>query len=890
MYRIILLISFVIAFTSCLKKPDYHIDISYTGEQLRYIHAPIGGLGTGNILLNGYGGISELEIFNQAAMDELPPYMTFFTLYSKASEGDVMVRIMEGEHLNEYPNPFGKPRQQLGGIPRFKEAVFHNAYPFVRIDLIDEQIPLDVTMESWSPYIPVDPKNSSLPCAIIEWKLTNHGKISTEYSIALSMGNPLLSRDKDGNSIHEGCMISPFEDSKWKSLKFSTPEADSLLPNAGQVRVSIPHNGELSTPLYSGGWWDDAHIFWDDFSKDGKLVHRTDTLVSQNWRGDAGAMYISGVLEPGESVSIPFLFSWYIPYRQLENSQAFGNNDVEGAVMKNYYTEHFESIDQVTKYVTENMDILREKTLLFSEALITSSVPAPVLDASISNLSSLKTNLLLQDKQGNVHAFEGLGNNFGCCPGNCTHVWNYAQTMAAIFPSLERNVRETGFGNATHENGYQSFRTVFPLSDHWFKNIAADGQMGNIMRVYREWKMIGSSEWLGELWPDVKNALEFAWKGVGDLQEQFPWMENSAVPWDPNKEGMLRGDQHNTYDINFYGPNMMTGSLYLGALKACSEMALAMNEPQKSLEYKEIYKKGLKNYTELLWNGKYFIQKVEVIDGVEIPERLQSPPDEEGNVIPKYQYGEGCLSDQLLGQYLAFVSGMGYLMDTAMVQTALLSIYENNFREEMRGFENVQRIYAANDESGLVICTWPDGNKPVLPFVYADEVWTGIEYQVAASLIYAGMREEGLRVTEAVRERYSGDNRNPFGEIESGRYYARAMASWSVYQALSGYHYDGTKGTMKFAPAEDFLPIRFFWSTGTAWGTIEASRAKIELKCLHGELNIEELEFAGKFFFVFREFDLSQSCKVSYENNTLKIKFPKGLSLVEGEAFLMSLP
>lgn len=402
--------------------------------------------------------------------------------------------------------------------------------------------------------------------------------------------------------------------------------------------------------------------------------------------------------------------------------------------------------------------------------------------------------------------------------------------------------------------------------------------------------MSGSNEWLGEIWPDVKNALEFAWKGPGDLVEEYPWMKNCPVPWDPYKEGVLRGDQHNTYDINFFGPNMMTGSLYLGALKACSEMAIAMNEPQKSVEYKEIYRNGEKRYTELLWNGEYFTQEVEVIEGVEIPERLMSPPDADGNIIPKYQYGDGCLSDQLLGQYLAFVSGMGYLLDTSMVQSALLSVFQHNFREEMRDFENVQRIYAANDESGLVLCSWPDGSKPVLPFVYADEVWTGIEYQVAASLIYAGMRDEGLTIAEAVRDRYQGNNRNPFAEIESGRYYARAMSSWSVYQAMAGYHYDGIKGSMRFAPAEDVLPIRFFWSSGSGWGTVEASRAKIELKCIHGELELEELEFAGKSFFVFREFDLSEPCEVRYENKALKVKFPRGLSLKEGEAFLMSLP
>jgi len=536
------------------------------------------------------------------------------------------------------------------------------------------------------------------------------------------------------------------------------------------------------------------------------------------------------------------------------------------------------------------MDELREKTFAFSDAMVNSTVPPAVLDAAISNLASLKTNLVLRDASGNFHGYEGLGNDFGCCPGNCTHVWNYAQTMAAIFPSIERNVRYTGFTNATHWNGYQCFRTVFPLGDHWFKNVAADGQMGNIMRVYREWKMSGDNDWLGAIWPEVKLALEFAWKGPGDLPPEFAWMNNCQVPWDPGKEGVLRGDQHNTYDINFFGPNMLTGSLYLGALKACSEMAMAMNEPQLAGEYRSIYNRGREKYMELLWNGSYFVQDVELIDGVTIPDRLKSPPDDNGRILPKYQYGNGCLSDQLLGQFLAFLSGMGYLLDTNVVRTTLKSIYQHNFRKEMRDFDNVQRVYAANGEPGMVLCTWPDGDKPVLPFVYSDEVWTGVEYQVAAACIFAGLMEEGLEITEGVRARYSGNNRNPFAEIESGRYYARALASWGVYQAMAGYSWDGILKAMKFQPAEDVLPVRYFWSTGTGWGSIEISRAGIEVQCISGAVEIRSLELTGKSFFVFREFIPSHPVEVAYENLALLLTFPGNLSMKEGESFTMNIP
>lgn len=880
----------LLLFSSCFRPEDYSIDITYTGENLRFISYPLGGIGTGNILMDGYGSIREFEVFNRPAYDELPPDMTFFSLYTKSEGSPALARIMEREGLNEYPNPFGKPRQQLGGLPRFREAKLHNAYPLITMDLQDEAVPLEVKLVAWSPFIPVDHANSSLPAAIIEWKLSNPGSDPVGYSVAFSMGNPFRPGENNGAYSDNGSYASVHNQDGYGGITFNSPVSDSLRPGAGSVRVSIP--GEEIRPVFfeAEAWWDGAEQFWRDFSDDG-ILDGGSALTGTPVPGCSSAVLImQGSLAAGESVNLPFLFTWHIPVRKLEDSQSLGNEKVRGAEIRNHYSTRYKTIDEVSSYLTSNLDMLRSKTALFSTAMITSSVPVPVLDAAISNMASLKTNLLMMDGDGNLHGFEGLGNDFGCCPGNCTHVWNYAQTMAALFPSLEQNVRETGFLHSTFENGYQCFRTVFPLSDSRFRNVAADGQMGNIIRVYREWKMSGDTEWLGSLWPAVKKSLEFAWEGSGDLVNRYAWMKNGSIPWDPNREGVLRGEQHTTYDINFYGPNMLTGSLYLGALKACSEMALAMNEPQKAVEYNAIYRKGAGNYVDLLWNGAYFTQQVEVPAGFDLSEHYVSNPFGTGALSPKYQAGEGCLSDQLLGQYLAFVSGMGYLLDTTLIRTALRSVYQYNFREELRVLDNVQRIYAANDESGLLTCTWPRGDRPPVPFVYSDEVWTGIEYQAAASMIWADLVKEGLTVTEAVRKRYNGSNRNPFAEIESGRYYARALASWSVYQAMAGYNYDGTKCSMKFSPAVDQLPQRFFWSSEGGWGTLSVSRSGVELKCLHGNLKLKELVLEGKSFFVLQDHIPTHELEMIYKGEALHMNFKHELQLMEGENFKLELP
>ena len=187
------------------------------------------------------------------------------------------------------------------------------------------------------------------------------------------------------------------------------------------------------------------------------------------------------------------------------------------------------------------------------------------------------------------------------------------------------------------------------------------------------------------------------------------------------------------------------------------------------------------------------------------------------------------------------------------VRQALASVFANNFRSPVARFANVQRVYALNDDAGLLLCTWPDGDRPALPFPYSDEVWTGIEYQVAASLIYAGLFREGLGIVRAVRDRYDGLRRNPWDEEECGHHYARAMSSWALLLALSGFQYDGIGQEMSFAPAAPGGHFTGFWSCGSGWGTVKietkaghkGGARTIELKTLHGRVVLNALGVPG---------------------------------------------
>lgn len=360
-------------------------------------------------------------------------------------------------------------------------------------------------------------------------------------------------------------------------------------------------------------------------------------------------------------------------------------------------------------------------------------------------------------------------------------------------------MRRIEFVIETEPNGYMFFRTqqtfdsrfIWSWGDHDQEPEAAvDGQMGSILRAYREWLLSGDRAWLELVWPGVKRAITFA-----------------ATHWDSDRDHVLDGRQHNTYDIEFYGPNPLGSIYYLAALRAVEALAGVMEEPDLARRAREAFAAGSQRMDELLWNGEFYIQQLADVDAY------------------PYQHGRGCLSDQLLGQLHARLLGLGDLLPDGRARTAIKSVFTHNFKRDFRDHVNCQRTYVLNGESGLLLCTWPDGGRPRFPFVYSDEVWTGIEYQVAAHLIYEGWLAEGIEVVAAARGRHDGHRRNPWNEVECGHHYARSMSSWALLLALSGFHCNVAAGTIAFAPAvalaggsEEF---RCFFSAGTGWGRFE---------------------------------------------------------------------
>jgi hypothetical protein len=368
-------------------------------------------------------------------------------------------------------------------------------------------------------------------------------------------------------------------------------------------------------------------------------------------------------------------------------------------------------------------------------------------------------------------------------------------------------MRRVEFLLETAPDGRMNFRSnrIFGAKP-WEFPPAVDGQLGTIVRLYREWTFSGDDAFLAELWPAAARALEFA----------FDY-------WDTDGDLVLDGRQHTTYDVDFYGPNPLAGTLFCAALRAGAAMADHLGETERCRRYEAAAAQSAEAMDCLLWNGEYYIQLLE-----------------DGDAHP-YQHGTGCLSDQVFGQLLAHVTGLGYILPADHVRAAIASVHCHNFRHDLRNQRNFMRTYALEDEGGLVVCSWPHGGRPRRPFSYADEVWTGIEYQVAAHLIYEGLVDDGLEIVRAARMRHDGYRRSPWNEAECGNHYARSMASWGLLLAFSGFRYNAPKQAIGFAPAirGDF---QCFFSTATGWGTFsqEASGASIELR--YGSLTLRSVE------------------------------------------------
>lgn len=822
----------------------------YSGETLNRVAFPIGGIGAGMFCMEGTGAISEFSIRHQPDIFN-EPYMLAAIHVKGIKNG---TKVLEGQ-VPDW-KVFGDPKTGNGakgktyGFPRFENASFEAKFPFGKVTLKDEDIPLNVEINGWSPFIPTEEDDSSLPVGGFEYTFQNSGQAEIEATFSyhsenmMRIGIPF----EHGGRYEKGDSISGTQNGF--VLK------QSCFPDKphykGDFAIFSDDPGTVvDLCWFRGGWYDGPTSFWKD------LTNSTYKAESATKNAKGASLYIPFKLKPGEAKTIRVMMCWYVPHSDLTRGLANTGNgqakpvtaqcdpasgccpDLSDKYYEPWYAGRFKSIEEVIKYWTKNYAELKDKSALFANTFYNSSLPPVVIDAVTANLSILKSPTVLRQKDGKLWGWEGCHDDLGCCPGSCTHVWNYAQSIPHLFPGLERSMRETEFNFNQGENGHQSFRASLPIKkevSHLF-HAAADGQLGGIMKVYREWRISGNTDWMKGLYPEVRKSLDYC------IEE-----------WDPKHKGIIEEPHHNTYDIEFWGPDGMHTSIYLGALQAIIKMGAVVGED--TTFYAELYTKGKQYLEEELYNGEYFIQKITTnglrtnnpivisLKGLNTnysPEALELL-QKEG---PKYQYGDGCLSDGIIGAWFGSMSGLDDFIDPEKVKRHLIAVHQYNLRHDLTDHVNPQRpSYAVGKEGGLLLCSWPKKNELTLPFIYSNEVWTGIEYQVASHLMAIGEVEKGLDIVNKVRNRYNGKRRNPFNEYECGHWYARAMSSYGLLQGLTGVRYDAVDQTLYIdSKVGDFTS---FLSTENGFGNVGLKNGEPFIAVVFGRINIKKVVVSGK--------------------------------------------
>lgn len=550
---------------------------------------------------------------------------------------------------------------------------------------------------------------------------------------------------------------------------------------------------------------------WREFASRGAfapVAQRAASAPTPTGETVRGALASTVEVGPGETVEVPFILAWHYPNKLSQANTPMGC----------HYATLWPDAVAVAREVAGDLRHLRERTVRFRDTFYDSTLPYWMLDCITANLATIRhIGVVFQIANGDVYGWEGSN---ACCQPTCTHVWGYEQTLARLFPDLARDMRRIDFKHQQRADGGVNNRTAVP-SPPWPTGEFpfADGHASCVLKAYREALNTTDERFLREYWPHVRRAVEYL-------------INRDAATSNGEPDGVLEDDQWNTYDQILHGVTSFISGYYLAALRAGEEWAKRVGDQASASRFRSVFERGRARLQELCWDGEYFRQHLANY------ERMP------GTV------GPGCMSDQLIGQWWCHQLGLGYLLPPERVKSALAAVVKHNWKTDLTGWRHSPRAFAGDRDKGLIIVTWPKGGRPPHVMLYSDEVWTGIEYQVAAHLLYEGMLDEAYAIVKGARDRYDGMlrppiPRNPWNEIECGGHYARAMSSWSLLLAATGWEYDGPAAALRIAPHVTPENLRACFCGPEGWGQVRQLRRersqRNEIRVVEGQLRIGKL-------------------------------------------------
>ncbi|MCG8554901.1 MAG: hypothetical protein MJD61_06380 [Proteobacteria bacterium] len=775
-----------------------------TGGALRWIGMPIGGICAGQLYLGGDGKLWLWNIFESVDTSDYAGGISRGHDYARPLVPD---SPLEQGFAVRARTPGGSWQARALDKRGFKSISFLGQYPIAEVEYGDASYPVKVHLEAFSPFVPLDVESSAFPATILSYTIANPGPAPVEVELMGWLENAVcLGRDGAAQGNRRNAVEA-------------MPDRTTLFCSADNSASSVPGFGSMALTLVgagsgvrSGAQVDAAQgpepIF--DRIAPGNLAPAASPFGTKL----VGALGSGLTLAPGQTATVPFVISWFFPdYHVRPKSDMSAIRNIQS--LKRNYATRFRSASDVAGQVVARLAELTNTTRQWRATWYDSTLPYWFLDRTFVNVSTLATQTCHWFDNGRFWGWEGVD----CCPGTCQHVWQYAQSVARLFPSLERGLREhIDFGLAWQSSGAMGYRGDSN------NTIAHDGFCGTILRVYREHQMSADDAFLRRLWPRVKTS-----------------MQHITVA-DTNGDGILDHPQYNTLDGNWYGQIPWISSLYIAAARATQAMAEEMGDAGFAMQLATIVQAGYKNIPATLYDGEYFIQKVDPAHRDAI------------------NSNKGCHIDQVLGQSYAFQLGLGRILPELETRSALRSLWRYNFSPDVGPFREKSQVqggrwYALAGEGGLIMTTFPKGGAVQAQgrhaghtwAGYLNECWTGQEYQVASHMLWEGMVDDGLAITRMIHDRHHPLRRNPYNEVECSSHYVRAMASHGVYLAACGFEYHGPRGYLGFHPKLSPEAFRAAFVGAEGWGTFSQQRVgrvqseQIDIK--YGQLRLAKLGF-----------------------------------------------
>jgi len=773
-------------------------------NELQYIGMPVGGINCGTMYLRGDGRLWLWDIFNKNQEGIEPkqvPWGSEAESGKKISSRDGSAYVAPAKDIYPLEQGFavkidynGKSIIKKLEADDWDEIAFEATYPMATIRYIDKDVPVEILLQAYSPFIALDEENSGLPATIFSFQINNKSTDTVKISLMGWLENKagIYSAKKEAQErFNTALSEKEFHgvEGSVRNKNGSVTDIQQQSDHGTMCIASLNDAAKLTTNLS----WPLSENPFDHFANNEAVKAIDEKLI--------GAVINQHQLLPGKNISSHFVISWFFPNLKLEGIEGEGR----------YYQNKFKSAAEVSRYIRQNYKKLSSQSKLWKDTWYNSTLPWWFLERTFMNISTLATTTSHRFNSGRFYGWEGVG----CCPGTCTHVWQYAQAVGRIFPALERETREKidlGLG-FVKENGMIWFRAEAD------KRPAIDGQAGTILRIYREHQMSADDIFLKNNWTKIKKAIQF------------------LIAQDKNKDGVEDTPMENTLDAVWDGEISWIVGLCIAAVKAGEMMADEMNDIAFAAVCKEYVEKGRKNMEEKLFNGEYFIHR----------------PDAEKGRKNLGSYNT-CHIDQVYGQSWAFQAGLGRILDEEKTKAALRSLWKYNFTPDVGPYIKKHtggRPYALAGEGGMIMNTNPKneakpyGEDVTWQLGYFHECMSGFEHQVASHLMAENMTDEALVLTRSIHDRYHAYKRNPFNEIECSDHYARAMASYGTFITACGFEYHGPKGYIRLAPKWDKENFKAPFVTAKGWGSysqkIQNSKQVHRFELKYGSLKLQKI-------------------------------------------------